>query len=254
MLCISKESVFIFFLFLLGLFAGSFASAVTYRFIIDDKYTQSYYECPACYAKILKIHSIPLISYFLILRRHCFFCYAKISTIYPVIESLTAILFVATYLVFKDDLIAFVFILFVVYCLVITSIIDLETYSVPNIFLLVLMIFGIFYCVLASRTGLVSLASGVIIFLLMLGGGKLMSVVLKRDSIGFGDVVLIPVLALFLDVKFIPYFVMLAGILGIVFGKMWHRLTGSEQFPFIPPISIAFICLSFYDKLTASVL
>ncbi len=254
MLCISKESVFIFFLLLLGLFAGSFASAVTYRFIIDDKYFQNYYECPACYAKILKIHSIPLISYFLILRRHCFFCYAKISKIYPALEILTALLFVATYFVFKDDLIAFGFILFVVYCLLITSIIDLETYSVPNIFLLVLMIFGIFYCVLSNKTGLVSIASGVIIFLLMLGGGKLMSVILKRDSIGFGDVVLIPVLALFLNVKFIPYFVMLAGILGIMFGKAWHRLTGSEQFPFIPPISVAFICLCFYDKLTASVL
>jgi prepilin signal peptidase PulO-like enzyme (type II secretory pathway) len=127
----------------------------------------------------------------------------------------------------------------------------METYSVPNIILLILFLLGILYCAFINKSGLLAIASGVSMFFVILAAGKIVSVILKKDSIGFGDVILLPVLTLFLEVKMIPYFITAAGLIGIIFGAMWKRLTDSEQFPFIPPISIAFISFCFYSQINS---
>jgi leader peptidase (prepilin peptidase) / N-methyltransferase len=237
--------------FIFGLVFGGLATAITYRFIIDDKYFQKYFECPICYHKLQVSHVIPVVSYFVVLQRHCLFCTNKISIVYPLVEIVCGILFVLTYLFFRDNIYQFAFIVFVVYALLVTSIIDMETYSVPNIVLIILFLLGILYCAFINKSGLLAIASGVSMFFVILAAGKIVSVILKKDSIGFGDVILLPVLTLFLEVKMIPYFITSAGLLGIIFGAMWKRLTDSEQFPFIPPIAIAFISFCFYSQINS---
>lgn len=61
--------------------------------------------CPACKAKIRPYDNIPVLSY-LILRGRCRACRAPISAMYPAVEALTGLLFLACFLKFGSALAA----------------------------------------------------------------------------------------------------------------------------------------------------
>ena len=50
-------------------------------------------QCPACGRRLRAVHNIPVVSY-LALRGRCAFCGSPISARYPIVEALTAVLFV----------------------------------------------------------------------------------------------------------------------------------------------------------------
>jgi len=81
-----------FFLFLLGLIVGSFINALQYRIQIGQKNTGRSY-CPKCKHTLAWYDLVPVLSWFMLLGK-CRYCQKKISAQYPVIEIVTALIFV----------------------------------------------------------------------------------------------------------------------------------------------------------------
>lgn len=91
------DYIYYIFVFIFGLLWGSFLTVVVWR--IDD--LKSIFidrsRCVDCKSEIMWYDLIPLISYG-ILRGRCRKCKHKISSIYPIIELLTAITFILIYI------------------------------------------------------------------------------------------------------------------------------------------------------------
>jgi leader peptidase (prepilin peptidase) / N-methyltransferase len=85
--------------FLFGLIIGSFLNVCISRIPDGVSIVSPSSRCPHCSSPIKPYDNIPLISW-LILRGKCRNCGAPISVMYPAIELLTALLFVACYLSF----------------------------------------------------------------------------------------------------------------------------------------------------------
>jgi len=79
---------------ILGAIIGSFLNVVIHRVPREQSVVFPNSACPSCHAALRPYDNIPIFS-FLILRGRCRFCRKPISIRYPIVEALTALLFVA---------------------------------------------------------------------------------------------------------------------------------------------------------------
>lgn len=86
-----------------GAIIGSFLNVVIHRLPREESIVFPNSRCPACAAAIHPLDNIPVISY-LILRGRCRACRARISPRYPIVETLTALLYALVFL--RDGLTA----------------------------------------------------------------------------------------------------------------------------------------------------
>ena len=80
------------FIVVIGLCIGSFLNVVILRALSKESIVFPASKCPKCQHPLKWWHNIPVLSY-IILRGKCGFCKEKISIQYPIIEILTAIIF-----------------------------------------------------------------------------------------------------------------------------------------------------------------
>ena len=81
-----------FFFYILGLVIGSFLNVCILRIPEGKSIVSPASACPKCGALVRPYDNIPVLSY-LILRGKCRSCKTKISPMYPLVEALTALLF-----------------------------------------------------------------------------------------------------------------------------------------------------------------
>ena len=93
------EWIWLIFVFAYGSCIGSFLNVVIYRLPRDKSLATPPSTCPACGKRIRFYDNIPLISW-LLLGAKCRYCKARISARYFVIELLTALLFVAVFVLY----------------------------------------------------------------------------------------------------------------------------------------------------------
>jgi len=84
------------FIFLFGLIIGSFLNVCIVRIPAGKSIVLPASACPKCGAAIRPYDNIPVVSY-LLLGGKCRGCKTKISPMYPVVELLTGLLFLACY-------------------------------------------------------------------------------------------------------------------------------------------------------------
>jgi leader peptidase (prepilin peptidase)/N-methyltransferase len=87
------------FVFLFGLVIGSFLNVCIVRIPEQKSIVSPASACPKCGAAVRPYDNIPVVSY-LVLGGKCRSCKATISWMYPVVELLNALLFLACYLAF----------------------------------------------------------------------------------------------------------------------------------------------------------
>jgi prepilin signal peptidase PulO-like enzyme (type II secretory pathway) len=80
--------------FIFGLAIGSFLNVVIQRVPLGESIVRPGSRCPKCHKPLRPLDNIPLLS-FVLLRGRCRACQARISPVYPMVELLTAALFVA---------------------------------------------------------------------------------------------------------------------------------------------------------------
>src|SRR5271154_6536055 len=85
--------------FLLGLIIGSFLNVCILRIPRAESIVLPASHCPACDTDIKPYDNIPVASW-LLLRGRCRKCKARISALYPMVELLTGLLFLACYFAF----------------------------------------------------------------------------------------------------------------------------------------------------------
>jgi leader peptidase (prepilin peptidase) / N-methyltransferase len=126
---------------ILGALIGSFLNVVIHRVPREQSIVLPNSACPSCRTPLRAYDNIPILS-FLILRGKCRNCKKPISIRYPIVEALTAILFV---LVTIHDGVSFAlpFDLAFVAALVALVFIDAEHMLLPNVITYPGMIFAI---------------------------------------------------------------------------------------------------------------
>lgn len=122
---IAKIIVFVF-----GSCIGSFLNVCIHRMPLGESVVWPSSHCPKCKIRIPAYDNIPFISYIL-LGGKCRFCKFRIPLRYPLVELLTAIMFVALFNHFGLSFEFFVFIVFVS-TLFIASFVDIDHRIIPD--------------------------------------------------------------------------------------------------------------------------
>jgi len=175
------------FVILFGLIIGSFLNVVIYRYPREESLAFPPSHCPACGHQIKPWENIPILSY-IFLRGKCSACQTHIALRYPLVESLTALVFYLTYLKFGLSWDLPVFALFGA-LLIAIAFIDMDHMIIPDSMLLIGLFPGFYLWLSRSEQlltpqfiGLVGLGS---IFWAIRYFGEL---VFKKEAMGLGDV------------------------------------------------------------------
>ena len=118
---------------LFGLAIGSFLNVVAHRVPAGMSLSRPGSHCPACDHQIRNRHNIPVVSW-LVLRGKCADCRVRISARYPVVELLTAVLFLglAARVASEHQLATLPAVLYFAAMGISLSLIDLDVGRLPN--------------------------------------------------------------------------------------------------------------------------
>jgi leader peptidase (prepilin peptidase) / N-methyltransferase len=117
--------------FLFGLAIGSFLNVCILRIPADKSIVLPASSCPKCGKPIAAYDNIPVLSW-IFLGGKCRNCKAKISPMYPAVELLTGLLFLACYLVFGLSVDALKWAVFAA-LLVVLTVTDLRERILPDV-------------------------------------------------------------------------------------------------------------------------
>ena len=117
-------------IFWLGAAIGSFLNVVVYRVPAGISVMWPPSRCPKCFHKLGMGENIPILGW-LLLRGKCRHCHTPISPRYPLIEAITAIIFVLVYNRFGLSIQTTGYSLLMCWLLALT-LIDLDTMTLPN--------------------------------------------------------------------------------------------------------------------------
>ncbi|HET9516409.1 MAG TPA: prepilin peptidase [Actinoplanes sp.] len=181
---------------LLGLAVGSFLNVVIHRVPRGESLLRPGSHCPACQAPVKPWHNVPVVGW-LVLRGRCASCGTRISARYPLVEAITAGLFVAVAARFglSPELPAYLYLAAIAVAL---AAIDLDVHRLPH--RIVLPSYGVAALLLVPAAvagpGWPAAARGVAAAALLFAVYFLIS--LYPQGMGGGDVALAPLLGLYL--------------------------------------------------------
>lgn len=210
---------------LLGLLLGSFLNVLIARLPSGQSIVQPRSRCPKCQHPIPWYENIPLLSW-LFLRGKCSACGARISWRYPLVELITALLFLACLRRFDWSWELVLGLMLVTFLLPLTFI-DLEHWLLPFELTLPGIALGI---ALSAPLGLPRLrdsmlgaAAGFFGFWAMEWIGRK---VFKKEALGGGDKYLLALIGAFLTYQPLLGVVFLASLQGAAVGLALLLLTG----------------------------
>ncbi len=142
-----------FFILLVGLCFGSFLNVVVLRAFSGESISYPASKCPVCQKPLYWWHNIPLLSYIL-LRGKCYFCKTHISWQYPLVEAITAILFLLAFLKIGMSM-YLIFIWAVIFMSLVLAVTDIKEHVVFLMHCLIFGLIGLIYH--AGATGIMAL-------------------------------------------------------------------------------------------------
>lgn len=234
-------------LFIFGLVFGSFYNVVGLRLSKGESIVFPPSHCMNCNHRLHFFDLIPLFSY-LFLKGKCRYCSKHISIKYPLFELLTAILFCTSYLKFGYSIET---IISIILCsmLVIITVSDLDSYIIPDSVLIIcsILIFGLYfyeYKTIPLNNLLNGIASFIFMFLIKMLG----NFILKKESMGDGDIKLMAVVGTVIGFKKVILSLFLASYLGLPYAiYIMVKKNVNHELPFGPFLSLASLILLFVD-------
>ncbi len=198
-------------------------------------------RCPHCGHKITMLENIPIISY-LVLGGKCSACETPLSKQYPIVELFTAIISVIVGWHFGVSWQAMAA-LFLSWCLIAASGIDISHKLLPDSITLPLLWLGILLSffnvfvdlqssVIGAMAGYLSLWSVFMLFKLLTG----------KEGMGYGDFKLLAVLGAWVGWKLLFAIILTASVVGAVVGItmiIMKRRDRDTQIPFGPYLAAA---------------
>ena len=232
-------------IFILGAAIGSFMNVLIIRSPRDESVSFPASHCMSCNTPLRAWHNVPIVSW-LFLRGKCGFCNAKISAQYPIVETVTALIFLFTALkmgiTFQAFGIAMVFTL-----LLALSIIDFRYKMVPDSINLSALTFAIFS--VTAYSGFVSHFTNA---LLLAGGFTLLrfylSYAINKEAMGEADIMIAATMGALLGIKLALVAVFLSALLALPALLLTKdESEESQQLPFIPFLAVATWIVLMFD-------
>ena len=236
------------FTFIFGLCIGSFLNVCIYRLPASKSISHPRSSCTSCNELIPFYDNIPVLSY-LLLRGRCRFCREPISLRYPVIELLTGMFALITFLKYGLSLEALIYFIYIAALLVITFIdidhqIIPDVISLPGIPLFFLASFGL------SQINYLDSLIGILV-----GGGSLFvvawtySLITKKEGMGGGDIKLLAMIGAVIGWKGVLFTIFVASAIGTLSGllvMLKSRKGMKLKIPFGPFLAIGGIAYIFF--------
>jgi len=195
-----------------GLVIGSFLNVCIYRLPLDQSIVWPASRCTSCGRELNWFENIPVLSY-AVLGGRCRTCRARISLMYPVIEALTAVLFVATYAAFGLSWLLPIRLVFGC-AMIVLFVIDLQHQILPNEITLGGIVVGVVASLVAPPgwrdAVLGAVAGGGVLWLVAWGYERIR----HQEGLGFGDVKMLAMIGAFLGWKLMLLTLASASILG----------------------------------------
>ncbi len=204
--------------------------------------------CDNCNSSYEWYELIPIVSYF-ILRGKCSHCNQKLSPLLPLLEIVSGILFAISYIIygFSYEMIIMIILTIMLVNIFVSDFKYFIIFDKPLIIFsfLVLILKFIFF---GFQTFLISVCSGILIFLLMMIIKYIGDSVFKDESLGGGDVKLAMFFGLLLGLRLSIVSLVLGSFLAFPYA-IYSVLTGKEkEIPFGPfLISGLYIVFIFMD-------
>lgn len=234
----------------LGAAFGSFLNCAAWRIAHGESFLRGHSRCPVCGHELGARDLVPVLSW-LFQRGRCRYCGVKISVRYPLTELAFALLTLLCLLRFDLTPLCLRNWIFLC-CLFCLSLVDLECYIIPDGCLLIAA--GTWLAALPFlRPGISEIIRGVLAGLVFGGGLLLVSLamdkLLKKESLGGGDVKLFAVIGLYLGLVGTLFAMMLACVFGLLFAAAQNR-SGEKgrAIPFGPSISLAAALMLLYGQ------
>ena len=244
------------FIICLGLSVGSFINVAYRRFspsLSHIEYLQAISvkrsKCLNCGSTLALWQLIPVISW-LILKGRCYYCHCKISLHYLVLELLLATLFTLIYIdrgLNSHSLLMMMLSGF----FILLALIDFKYYLLPDFFTQPLMWLGL----IASYFELTSVTLNDAFLGILLGysllkiPATLFFCIFKKAGLGGGDIKLLAAFGAWLPYYLLPWLVVIACLLGIIYYLCLRYLLAKHQvrlIPFAPFLSFSGYCLSYF--------
>jgi leader peptidase (prepilin peptidase)/N-methyltransferase len=205
------------FIFIFGLLLGSFGNVLILRLPADENIAKPRSRCPHCKKMIAWYDNIPVIS-FLILKAKCRNCKNPISIRYPIIELLSALLFLGIYLRMGLTWTWLEMAIFA-WAGLVASAIDVDHRILPDVITLPGIVIGLLGALLNPDRLFIDALVGVI------GGGGFLwlvayiySAIRKEEGMGGGDIKLIAWIGAVLGWRAVIFSILVSSITGSVFG------------------------------------
>lgn len=236
---------------LLGLVLGSFFNVCIWRIPRGESIGHPPSHCPRCGKPIRFYDNIPVLSY-LILRGRCRDCGKPISIRYPLIESLTALLFIFAYARFGLDWTLLRGLVFISFLIVLAGI-DLEHKIVPSRLSVAGIIIGLLTAILPGFRFPLLLAfwGGVLGAGFILIAWALWRFILaapfrrfgvkQKEGMGWGDLPFATMLGVFIGPKGMGVGLASAVVVGVILGviaRVLGKTKAGQEIPFGPFLAL----------------
>jgi leader peptidase (prepilin peptidase)/N-methyltransferase len=251
------EILKLFAIFFLGLSIGSFLNVVIYRMPREMSIVYPPSTCPVCKNQIKWYDNIPIVSY-IILKGRCRFCKTPISIRYPIVEFITGICALISYLKFGFTT-EFVFTFYFLASMVALSFIDWDFKIIPDEINYLGLLSGLIFAGIKSYqlkefTPLIDCVIGAIV-----GSGFLFLIfyfylkVRKIEGLGLGDVKLLAFVGSYVGWFGALFTIFFGSVLGLVASLYFMKKEKNDDFmkleiPFGPFLALAGVIYMFFGE------
>ena len=235
---------------ILGLCYGSFINVLIYRLPSSISIISPRSYCPKCKTSIPIYRNIPLLSY-IIQTGKCHSCKNNISFQYPAIEFITSISWICFYMIINDNISSLIFSITVVSFLIPLAMIDYKYMFFPLSLILPLICTSIGFSFIEFYYfdnleplygGVVSVAFLSFVYLIVKLWFKHKNI--EKQPMGFGDILLIIPLGVWLGPLGILISIFLASLIALLIWMILNSLTSfkiDNKMPFGPYLVISAI-------------
>lgn len=231
-------------MFILGSVLGSFYNVVGYRIPKGESIVFPSSHCTNCGHKLKAYELIPIFS-FLFLGGKCSKCKQKISWFYTIFETLTGILFLLCYIIFKNNVFDLIISLTFVSMIIIIFISDYHYLIIPDS---VLIIFSILLLIeLSLKNGItniyVPILNGILSFVCMYIIKLIGDFLFKKESMGGGDIKLLFVIGMVLGFPEALFSIFIGSLVGLPIAFIILMKNKDHVIPFGPLLGIGAIVM-----------
>ena len=212
-----------------GLCVGSFLNVLIYRIPKGEEFVKTPSHCMTCGHNLSWYENIPVVSW-LLQGGKCRACGVKLSSQYPIVESLNGAMWLLTGLLYRGDWLTVGLYCVLFSMLLVLSVIDWRTFTIPNGINLVIFLLGVVRLItdldhwVSYVVGLVSVS---LVFLLM-------HLATHGNGLGMGDVKLVAGAGLLLGWSSMLLAVVIGSLSGAIIHSVRMRRGADRKLAFGP--------------------